>query len=246
MSGSAPRLVEVGVSAGTMIAPPALVDELSAAGLGEPWALVGPRPRGPGTGRGPRGVVETASGAKLLVKECRRGGVLRHLNPRLYFLRGRFLRELQTSGRAARAGLPVAETVCAVLRPHAVGFRAWTASRYVDGARDLARWLDGLAGDDDVSALYREALATVRVLHEGGLHHRDLNLGNLVATRRDGGWRVVAVDLDRARWFDGPVPDRDRRRAHARLERSWRKVFGDDGVLAQDVRRRIAREAARI
>ena len=236
-----PALVELALPDGRLIAQAPLVDALRGAGLDSPWDLVAARPEGPGTGRGPRGVVELDGGVKLLVKQCLRGGVLRHVNPDRYFRIERFRRELRLSVRAARAGLPVAETVCAVLLAATPGWRAFTASRLVDGSRDLAEWLRRLTDAGEGRALYGAALAAAQELHDGGLHHRDLNLGNFVARREGAGWRVVVVDLDRARWYEGPVPPRIRRRALARLERSWRKLFGEEGPLTAAERQRLAR-----
>ncbi|UCF69088.1 MAG: hypothetical protein JSV80_07335, partial [Acidobacteriota bacterium] len=70
-------------------------------------------------------------------------------------------------------------------------------------------------------------LEAVGAMHHRGLYHRDLNLGNLVATETaNSGWSVTIVDLDRAVEYAGPVPPRRRRRALGRLERSARKILG--------------------
>lgn len=197
-----------------------------AAGLDRPWDVVAPRPAGPGTGRGPRGLVRLASGDALLVKQYLRGGVPAKLNPDRYFGLRRFASELAV-GRAARAaGLPVGETRGVVFRPARPGWRAWGLVRLIDEATDLARLFGAAPGRAD-RVTWQRALAVIEAAHEAGLEHGDLNLGNLVA-RPDGA--VFIVDLDRARWWNGPVPARQRARVMARLARSVRKVLGPEGA----------------
>jgi hypothetical protein len=72
-------------------------------------------------------------------------------------------------------------------------------------------------------------MALVRHMHDAGLEHRDLNLGNLlVRPGTDGaGTEPFVIDLDRARLHSGPLPFRLRQGALRRLERSCVKLLGD-------------------
>lgn len=211
-----------------------MADDLIEAGLLAPWRHTRPRPEGPGTGRGPRGVVTTPGGVRVWVKQCLRGGVPAAFNRELYFSLGRFRRELRDGWRAVDAGCPVIASMGYVFQPAAVGHRAWQLTPFVEGAKDLARWLGGEeAPPGGAEGLFEAGLAAVGKMHLGGLYHRDLNLGNLLAQPGEGErpWRVWIVDLDRARWFGGPVPARWRCRALDRLERSWVKLLGTEGPL---------------
>jgi hypothetical protein len=67
----------------------------------------------------------------------------------------------------------------------------------------------------------RAAMKAVRIAHDAGLEHGDLNLGNLVLTVGPKGW---LIDLDGARLHAGPLPIPSRRRALRRLERSLLKL----------------------
>ena len=74
----------------------------------------------------------------------------------------------------------------------------------------------------------REEMAAVmefvRRIHDAGLDHRDLNLGNLLIRGGGRNAEVFVVDLDGARLHDAPLDYRPRQRALRRLERSYVKV----------------------
>jgi Ser/Thr protein kinase RdoA (MazF antagonist) len=59
-------------------------------------------------------------------------------------------------------------------------------------------------------------------MHDQGLHHRDLNAGNLLLRPQGDGFAVTIIDLDRARLM-ASVPAGRRRAALARLARSLAK-----------------------
>ncbi len=227
MSPAAPALEWTLRGGATVIAPRTLMQRLADVRLDRPWEFVAPAPPGPGTGRGPRGLATLPGLGRVLVKRYLRGGALAHVNPERYFGTRRFEREIETGWSARAAGLPVAETLAVVVRPASPGWHAWGIARFVEDAPDLALWLAGRASDPPLDGeLWRAATAAMDALHEGGLEHRDLNLGNLVARRAaDGTWEVTAVDLDRARWWGRPVPARVRERVRQRLERSFHKLF---------------------
>ncbi len=74
----------------------------------------------------------------------------------------------------------------------------------------------------------------VRRMHDTGLHHRDLNLGNLLLRRSPSGeWEAFIVDLDRAVLRQEPLSLGLRSRALGRLERSYVKQFGKSGPLGE-------------
>jgi 3-deoxy-D-manno-octulosonic acid kinase len=75
--------------------------------------------------------------------------------------------------------------------------------------------------EDDVAAAKR----AVRLMHDAGMDHPDLNLGNIVLAP-DG---VHVVDLDRVTFTSGPLPQGKRARALSRLARSCAKITGSEG-----------------
>jgi hypothetical protein len=75
---------------------------------------------------------------------------------------------------------------------------------------DLRRLLDAVGPTTRARVpLVAAAAGLVRRMHEAGVMHRDLTLGNFVGT---GPEDLALVDLNRARCFDGPLPPHLRHR----------------------------------
>lgn len=217
-----------------------LAPRLTELGLDRPWELLEGSSGPAAPGRGPHTVVQVSGGPDLLLKRCLRGGIARHLNRGRYFAIGRFRRELDVGLNAAREGLPVAETLVVVLRAARPGWHAWAAARLIQGASDLTRLLPSISREEEREALLARAAQAIRRLHDAGLEHRDLNLGNMVARRGEGeGWRVWIVDLDRVRRHREGLSLARRRGAVERIERSWRKIFGPEGPVPATKRSRL-------
>jgi hypothetical protein len=102
----------------------------------------------------------------------------------------------------------------------------------VPGATDLR---EVLAAARPEPAALDAAVRLVRRMHDVGLLHPDLNLGNLLAAPAEGGrWNAWVVDLDRASLAPGPLGAAARRRSLRRLDRSYLKLFGAEGPLGVD------------
>lgn len=187
---------------------------------GDGGRIVG-RTRG---GRGSHPVVELSSGERVLLRDFRRGGAIRHFNAATYVLGNRALAELRTTVIAGNRGVAVPRVIAAVERPGRFGYSAMLATIWIDGALDLATWLE-LAAVADRQGLAAMAGAAVGKMHEAGVTHPDLNLRNLlIAPGADSSRpRVVIIDFDRARAGTGPVPGWRRRAELRRFVRSaWR------------------------
>lgn len=57
--------------------------------------------------------------------------------------------------------------------------------------------------DEALAEAYARFVAS---LHEAGVLHRDLNPTNVLFTEQDGGFRFELIDINRMRFFPGPVP----------------------------------------
>ena len=104
--------------------------------------------------------------------------------------------------------------------------RGWLAVEWIEGARDLAsRYKAGeMPSEEELAA----TMGLVRHMHDVGLEHRDLNLGNLMLPDGPGGPAgPLVIDLDRARLHDAGLSFRLRQQALRRLERSYVKILGD-------------------
>jgi hypothetical protein len=99
----------------------------------------------------------------------------------------------------------------------------------IEGSEDLARLVvRGSATRADIAA----AISSVRAMHDHGVRHPDLNLGNVLLRRRpDASPEAFLVDFDRATFAPGPLPFAARQAAVRRLERSCVKLTGIPGPL---------------
>lgn len=222
----------------TLIAQRDLLGLLIDAGLERPWQIV---TSSVGMGRGPRARLELADGSKLFVKQCLRGGAVANLNRERYRSAKRFINELEVSQRALAAGCPVAETLAVVLQRMRVGWRAWSVTRVIEQAHDLTHWVPKLERES-IRTLLTEVSKLMQILAEKGLHHRDLNLGNIVARRGSDSWQLFAIDLDRARFLSRPLSQRTRQSIEQRFLRSWNKLFPGAPIETAAVESIIARQ----
>jgi 3-deoxy-D-manno-octulosonic acid kinase len=203
------------------------------AGLADPrrWEDHLARERRGRPGRGTTTRLELEVGPALRLKRMRRGGLTAGLWRGVNFPgTRRLLDNLRVPVEAARRGISTPSPVALLIVPGGRGLnRGWLAVEEIAGGVDLARrFRSGPAPDRD------ELLATMRLvrrMHDAGLEHRDLNLGNLLL--RDGGDGVpeaFVVDLDGARLHDGGLSMRRRLLALVRLERSYLRLCGDRAV----------------
>jgi hypothetical protein len=97
----------------------------------------------------------------------------------------------------------------------------------LERSEDLARRvLRGAATRADVDA----TVDAVRAMHDRGVNHPDLNLGNvLLRPCAFGATEAFVIDFDRATFVPGPLPFGARQAALRRLERSCAKLTGNPG-----------------
>ncbi len=164
-------------------------------------------------------------GPALFTRWGRRGGLMRFVNPDIYFGAGaRPLRELAIANEARLRGIPIAEPLGVVIEAVAPGFyRSAFITRALTG---MTLW-EFLRADDDamvrahVVELARRAIDT---MHDAGVLHADLNLHNLFVSNSGERMTTLILDLDKAHLFDGAVPIARRRANFARLARSALKL----------------------
>lgn len=203
------------------------IEHLRRIGLGRPerWQELLSQGSMPAAGRGATAVLDLA-GTRARLKRLRRGGLLGSLWRERFPGRRRVLDNLRLPIEAARRGIPTPAPLALLVVEGPPGlFRAWMAVEEIAGARDLGAWFGGANSPPSRPEL-AEAMSVVRRMHEVGLDHRDLNLGNLLLRRGGEGGSVFVVDWDGARTRTGPLSFRVRLRALRRLERSAVKLFG--------------------
>lgn len=202
-------------------------------GLDDPGRLAGMTEGGaPGAGRGALARIALTGSPSLVLKRMRRGGMAGPLwGDRFPGLR-RLFANLEIPIEARRRGIATPAPVLLVAAPGPPGlWRAWLGVEQVEGGRDLDHRLRN--GPPVTREEIAAVIELVRRMHDAGIDHRDLNLGNLLLRRGDTGRpEALVVDLDRAVAREGPLPFRARQRALRRLERSYVKRFGESGPLA--------------
>ena len=201
-----------------------LAEAVEAAGLGDEATWRTRLYDGPqAAGRGRTARLELTGGPIVVLKQMKRGGVARALWRDRFTGRGRLLANLEVPEEAVERGVPTAAPVAMLILEGPPGLhRGWLATESLSGAWDLAgRVKDGGPSDAEMAA----ALRATRALHDAGIHHPDLNLGNLLVRPAGDELQGFVVDLDRARLEgDAPLEVSRRRAGLRRLERSLRKL----------------------
>lgn len=160
---------------------------------------------------------------RAVVRHAHRGG---YVVPRLlgdrYLGRPRFLREIGISEQLRAAGLRTPAVLAGVRYRAGVFHRADVATERVDGT-DLFRLF--FAPEPLPDELRRHLIAVVaravRLLHDAGWVHQDLQLRNvLIAGHRSPSPELWFLDVESCRRSRGPADERDN---VERFFRSWNK-----------------------
>jgi len=170
-------------------------------------------------GRGGIRIVTAGSLGEAVVRPYRRGGAVETFNRRRYFLGDRAFSELVSTHRLRRRGAPVPEALAAVQSAMRPGYEACLVTRRIPKVQTAAAVLAG-ANQAYRARVLESVGRAIRLLHEAGGVHADLNAHNIVVPAEGEGTAFV-IDLDRAAVLDGPAPER---RALANLRRLRRSL----------------------
>jgi hypothetical protein len=213
-----------------LIARPEHLQALVRAGLLEPRVWERTSESSATGGRGPTGTLALEGSLVLRLKRMRRGGLARHIWRDRFAGTRRLLANLGGPVTALERGVPTAEPIALLIERGSLGLsRGWLATRDVPRAESLAARL--LSRRPPGLAELRAVVDAVRQMHDRGIDHRDLNVGN-VLLRDDPPCSVLMIDLDRARITEGALSERRRTCAVRRLERSTVKLLGLAPVVA--------------
>jgi sec-independent protein translocase protein TatC len=180
-------------------------------------------------GRGSLARLEILPGLPVVLKALRRGGALAPLWMNRFAGAHRVLDNLVIPLAAIERRVPTPAPLALLACSGPPGlWRGWLAVEEIGGGEDLLTRVRRGALPDPV---WRSVMTAVRALHDAGVEHRDLNLGNLLHV--DGGRDAVHIlDLDGARLHDDPLPVRLRARGLMRLRRSFLKTVATASVPA--------------
>ena len=166
---------------------------------------------------------------RMMVRRYLRGGLVRFINRDLYLGGERSFRELAITVEAARCGVPTVEALAAVsIKTAGALHRCFLFTRELPGCVDLPAYLRGRSAADsflqDKHAVLERAAAAVRLMHDRGFFHADLNIKNiLVDTARPAS--LYIIDWDKSRRSDG-LSDARRMANAVRFCRSMIKLAG--------------------
>jgi 3-deoxy-D-manno-octulosonic acid kinase len=151
-----------------------------------------------------------------IVRRCRRGGFLGPVLKDRYLLHNRPLREWRVHTFLFERGLSVPEPLGVFWTRSGVWFSGSIATREVPGEE-----LHTLAERDfeTLRPLIEKTGTLIRQMHDLGVYHADLQVGNVIVDERRG--EVYLIDFDKAHM--GGVSSRDRARNLLRFRRSCMK-----------------------
>jgi 3-deoxy-D-manno-octulosonic acid kinase len=225
------RFVEVQGAPGTgLLVRADRRDAALAAGLLDPARWEAALGEG-GPGRGRAGLLALSDGP-VWGKRMRRGGAAGRLWRDRFPGRERLVRNVTVAEEAVARGVSTPAPVALLTEEGPPGlFRGWLATEWLADVRDLATLLRQRAvGVEELGV----ALGAVRAMHDAGVEHRDLNLGNLLLRLSETPPRAFVVDLDRARLHGQGLSPALRQASLRRLERSHAKLFGTAGPFGGD------------
>ena len=168
----------------------------------------------------------SGSEGRLLVRRAFRAGVAKVLRD-LHVGSGRGVRELKVCAEAKRLGIQVPEIVAArITKVWPFFYRFTFVVREIPGARNFMR-LARDAGPKEKREAIGHLAAALRRMHESGMYHGDLTVGNVLLSEDGKGPQVHFIDLDRARL----IGDRDPKCDEANIERSEGKILACIRIL---------------
>lgn len=173
-------------------------------------------------GRGRTALLPAGSLGEAVLRPYRRGGWVRRVNRRRYFLGDRAFHELALTERLGREGVPVPEVLAAVQTSRRPGYVAALVTLRVPEAPPASSVLRGLDPEAAGPVLTRIGRSVAR-LHRAGGWHADLNAHNILVPR-DPAREPILLDFDRGRLLPFPLPALLARRNTRRLRRSLRKL----------------------
>ena len=175
-----------------------------------------------------------SSGAQVVVRRNRHGGVFAPLTGTRFLRPSRAPQELEISLRLTEAGVRTPEFVMYGLeRVYGVFCHADVVTSEVEDSRDLSAYLHPDVSKNDRDAAWQATLALVATLNAAGARHHDLNVKNVLLSPGANGLIAWALDVDRV-VFGTPGSEEVRKGNARRLLRSaikWREERG--GVFAE-------------
>lgn len=159
---------------------------------------------------------------RLHLRPLRHGGLLARVTGTRYLGMSRPLAELRATAELRAAGVPVPLPVLALGRREGRFWEVAFGSVHEEDTLDGLSFLDAGPSWRRIERAMRAAGRSIRMLHDAGGRHRDLQIRNLLIREDADRAEVVIVDLDAAR-ITGNIRPSQRMRELMRLYRSLHK-----------------------
>lgn len=161
------------------------------------------------SGRGFLGslALEEDPGTRVVVKQCLRGGLIRHLSSDIFCGGNRAFDEMRTTCAIVASGIKTAEIIAAVKETlFGPFYRSYLISLELPGCIDLISCFDELKGRTSEqrfrakAGIFEAVAHAFTAMHRCGIYHRDLHLKNVLLRegRAHNAHEVFIIDFDRA------------------------------------------------
>jgi 3-deoxy-D-manno-octulosonic acid kinase len=183
-------------------------------------------------GRGSASIITLPKVGAVVLRRYRRGGLIGKVLIDRYLFSSRPFRELSVLAFARTRNVPVPEVLGASsARVGLLWHRGRIVTRLIPGSVTLPIFINQKRKDADrVADVLKKAGAAIRLMHETGIDHADLNMNNILVDNKDA---VFIIDFDKATMH--PELGRYRRIENLRrLLRSLRKLRGVGNPLNDD------------
>ena len=161
------------------------------------------------TGRGPliSLPLDESGGARVVIKQCLRGGLIRHLSREIFCGGNRPFDEMRANRAIVERGIKTAEIIAAVKEKLPGPFyRAYIFSLELSDCTDLTSYFNLLQGRTleqrfcTKAGVLKEVARAFSAMHRSGIYHRDLHLKNVLlrAGESQSSPEVFIIDFDRA------------------------------------------------
>ncbi len=159
----------------------------------------------------------------VVVKQYRRGGMVRHLNKNLYwhshYSQSRVWLEFKLLVKMTTMGLPVPMPVAGrVKRRFLQWYEASLITQEIEQSITFADSLKQRLGNADDQTLWNNVGATIKRFHTANIYHADLNASNILVTETD---HIYLIDFDKGRY----LPDSKTDWKKSNLERLQRSLL---------------------
>jgi tRNA A-37 threonylcarbamoyl transferase component Bud32 len=172
-------------------------------------------------GRGPSEFIQQSPQEIFRIRPYLRGGMIQYLSRDLFWgPNKRPFHELRISLHAYQNGVPTAEPIAGVVKKGLGGFyRGYWVSREISHAQNLFKALLAHPNAKEKKEILQITASATRKMHDTGIFHADLHLGNIVIQKNGDSFKAYLIDFDRAE-VRNPLSNKDRMNNLIRFYRS--------------------------